>query len=59
MSQEKTVLLLIKGHISELTPEQQATVRQIHDQLKLVIDGSAESLIALSLLGAELSLEQA
>ena len=59
MSQEKTMLLLLKGHITELEPEQQVAIKEIYENLKLIVDGSAESLIALSLLSAEIAVEQA
>jgi hypothetical protein len=59
MSQEKTMLLLLKGHISELPAEQQELIWQFRDQLKQVLDGSAEALLGLSLLTAEIAVEQA
>jgi len=54
--EERAVLLLIKGAISELPAEQQAKVRDIADQLRTIIkEGGAEGMCAFALVGGEVN----
>ncbi len=57
MSDDRTMLLLLKGHISELPPEQQAEIQKIREQIKQIVAGSDLAVIALGLVSAELSVE--
>lgn len=55
MSEEQTLLLLLKGHISDLPAEQQARIHQYRDQIKQIVVGNDEAMIALSLVTAEIA----
>lgn len=55
MNEERTLLLMLKGHISDLPAEQQALIHQYRDQIKQIVDGSDEAMIALSLVAAEIA----
>ncbi len=58
MSAEKAVILLIKGAISELSPEEQAKVAERADQIRDLVKDDVGS-IAIALVGAEMAAAEA
>jgi len=57
--QNKMMILLIKGAISELTENQQARTMEAHEKLNAIVEEyGGEGLIALALLGAEKGAEE-
>lgn len=54
MSEEEFTLKYIKGEIADLTPEEQARVTSIADQMReLLKGGGSAACVALALVGAE------
>ena len=55
MTPDQETLLLIKGSISDLTPEQQLQVKDCAAMIRAVIaDGGVAGVVALALVGAEM-----
>lgn len=57
MSKEQTMLLLVKGHISDLPTEDQASVFQARDEIRAITSRSDLALFGLALASAELAVE--
>lgn len=59
MSAEKTMLLVLKGAISELPPEDQEKIKAVANTLKSIILSNGDAgMMAFALLGAEMAVEQ-
>lgn len=58
MSESKMLLLVLKGHISELSPEEQSAVRDACDRIKAIFSEGDMAQIGFALATAELTVEQ-
>ena len=58
MSEEEQMVLLLKGHISNLPAEQQAAIFEIRDLIREIAGRSEESNLGLALAIAEIAAEQ-
>lgn len=58
IAQDRAALLMVKGAVSDLTPEQQLKVADVASKLRALIKGAGdEGQVALALVGAELAAE--
>jgi len=58
MPKEKGMLLMLKGMLSEATPEEQAQVAAAAEELRAVVDKHGDlGRVALSLVSLEMSIE--
>lgn len=58
--QDRALLLMIKGHLSELPPEGQAKVNAIADEFRerLANDVDGHATLAFALVGAEMAADE-
>lgn len=58
MTEEQQTLLIIKGTISDMTPEHKDKITKQYNLLKQMIQDEPLTLLAITLIGAELAAEQ-